>query len=173
VGGSLDLTVEANGSDPLSYSWKKDGQVLIGKNFEHADAQPADRPGRWKATSPVVTNNDGTAEERPSHGGPRLCGPRSDARRRGEPVVDGLRRNARAAIDGNTDGNFNGNSVTHTNDGDLTPTWEVLLLRPEHGRRDLHLGPHRLLHEPPEQFQVSVLDIDRNESWSDSFFTTK
>ena len=170
VGGSLDLTVEANGSDPLSYSWKKDGQVLNGKTSSTLTLNPltAGDDGSYVA---VVTNNDGTAESDPPTVVRVFAG--HDLTHDGEASQSstGYGGTPERAIDGNTEGNFNGNSVTHTNDGDLTPTWEVLLYGPSTvdgifiwGRTDCCMN--RL-----SNFKVSVLDIDRNESWSDSFFT--
>lgn len=80
---------------------------------------------------------------------------------------------ASRAIDGNTNGNWGNNSVTHTQDNSNNPQpwWQVDLGSMQAigaiqlwNRTDY--GPDRL-----SNFSVSVLDASNNVVWSNSFFT--
>lgn len=78
---------------------------------------------------------------------------------------------ASRAIDGNTDGNYGAGSISHTNDGDPAPWWEVDL------RKSYELESIVLWNRVDccsarlANFRVSLLDENREEIYSDEFFT--
>jgi len=78
---------------------------------------------------------------------------------------------ASRAIDGNTNGDFNAGSVTHTGPSDPTPWWEVNLGNPYTLLRIVLWNRTGCCPERLSNFRVSVLDAARFEVWGQDFFT--
>ena len=77
---------------------------------------------------------------------------------------------ASRAIDGNTDGNFWNNSVTHTND-EYQPWWRVDLGTPASLRTITLWNRTDCCGERLSDFRVSVLDDSLQEVWGGDYFT--
>ncbi|MGH9360342.1 MAG: discoidin domain-containing protein, partial [Thermoanaerobaculia bacterium] len=74
-------------------------------------------------------------------------------------------------IDGNTDGNYGGGSVTHTADGDPAPTWEVELPAAHDLERIVLWNRTDCCSSRLSNFRVSVFDDPEAEVFSEDFFT--
>ncbi|HVR76229.1 MAG TPA: discoidin domain-containing protein, partial [Planctomycetota bacterium] len=169
VGGSFTLEVQATGSDPLTYQWQRDGADLTGKTSSTLLLDPV-AAGDEGSYTVVVTNPVDDVTSDPvvvkvfTGRNLALDGEASQS-------TTAFGGDAPRAIDGNTSGAYGNNSVTHTAGGDASPSWEVLLVGPSTieaiyiwGRTDCCLG--RL-----SNFRVRVLDTERNEVFSEDFFT--
>lgn len=77
---------------------------------------------------------------------------------------------ARLAIDGNTNGIFTGKSITHTNDGDKAPYWEVDLgAEYDLSRLAVWNRTDNNLQSRLDGFKLSVLDAKRVPVWEQTF----
>src|SRR5690606_5069530 len=168
AGDTFELSVEAEGSAPLSYQWYRDDAEIAGATSATLlfDPVEASDEGTYKV---VVSNGGGVAESDPIElivfEFPNLAvhGTASQS-------TTGFGGTPERGIDGNTDGIFNNGSVTHTNTGDPTPWWEVALP----GNTTIHdivvwnrtdpCCPQRLTN-----FRVLIFDADRPEVCSGDF----
>jgi hypothetical protein len=170
IGGSFTFTVEASGSDPLSYQWKRNDANINGVTSSTLTLSPLKATDQG-SYSVVVTNPAGSA----------LSDPPADLRvfagrnlaRDGEASQSstGYGGTPERAIDGNTSGAYGDNTVTHTRDNDPAPSWEVLLFGPSTIEAIFIWNRTDCCPERLHNFRVLVLNADRSEVWHDDFFT--
>jgi len=73
---------------------------------------------------------------------------------------------AARAIDGNTDGNYNNGSVTHTGNGDSSPAWQVTLANPS-DLDAIHVWTRSdCCHARSNDFNLIILDDQNNELYN-------
>ena len=170
VGASVEIGVEALGSAPLAYQWSKDDADIDGATDAAMSIESAafDDAGVYRV---VVSNDEGEVTSDPAElvvTGVNLA--------RGAVAIQsttGYEGEPSRAVDGNTSGVYGNGSVTHTDAGDPAPWWEVRLEADDTVVDTIVLWNRtdaccigRLTN-----FRVSVLDVARDEVWSEDFFT--
>ncbi len=164
------LSVTAGGQEPLSYQWQKDGTDIDGAidSMLVIDAVEKSDAGIYTV---IVTNDidsltsDPAELKVPGYNLAYIFGLATQS-------TTGYSGVPERAIDGNTDGIYNNNSVTHTNTGDLAPWWQVDL------GGSFPLDVIMLWNRTDtccisrlSNFQLTVLDDGEGEVWSDAYYT--
>ncbi|HLU50382.1 MAG TPA: discoidin domain-containing protein, partial [Planctomycetota bacterium] len=83
----------------------------------------------------------------------------------------GFNGEANRAIDGDTNGNYGSNTITHTADGDPAPWWELDLRATVEIDTIVLWNRTDCCSQRLSNFRVTLLDAAREEVYSDEFFT--
>ena len=165
VGGSFTFSVEATGTEPLSYQWEKNEVAIDGATDSSLvlNGLSLDDAADYSVviSNPVSTvfSDFATLDVTPPN--LALCGVASQSTTFGG--------DASLAIDGNTNGN--GPAVTHTSIGDPRPWWELRLAADARINTIVLWNRTDCCQERLSNFTVSVLNAGREEVWSEEFFT--
>ncbi len=169
IGESFTFTVEAIGSAPLAYQWSVDDVEIDGATESSLIIDPVtiDDAGVYTV---VVSNELGEAT---SDGATLVVREFPNLARFGiaSQSTTGFGGVASRGNDGNTDGVYNNGSVTHTDTGDPSPWWEVVLAGDSAVHEITIWNRTDCCQQRLTNFRVLILDAARDEVWSEEFFT--